>query len=160
MAQHFPINLDPRAGPAWRLYRNLKKELSLYPSVWGESDCRSHYVIWRNQIFLFGRYEDDLDSSPQPDDMRSLIETVRERLPATGLVPFFEIAEAVNAIPWDVLMASRQRSGSGLRCGWTTKAYQSQRGRAHGGCAMPGWRGGQGARLRPPVRSPRRRGTS
>jgi hypothetical protein len=122
--EHFPINLDPRAGPAWRLYGNGQRGLSLYPSVWRESDCRSHYVIWRNKIFLFGRYEDDLDASSQPDETIPLIDVVRDHLPTKGLIPFFEIAEAVGAIPWDVLMVCRRlvksgraREGSGKRRG-------------------------------------------
>lgn len=106
--QHFPINLDPRAGPAWRLYWNHKRELTLYPSVWRESDCMSHYVIWRNRIFLFGRYEDDLDAAPQPDETVRLIDAVRERLPVTGLVSFSQIADELEAIPWDVLMVCRR----------------------------------------------------
>ncbi len=106
--QHFPINLDPRAGAAWRLYWNGRRELSLYPSVWRESDCLSHYVIWRNRIFLFGRYEDDLDTAPQPDETVPLVDVVRERLPKMGLVSFSDIAEEVGAIPWDVLMVCRR----------------------------------------------------
>ncbi|HUS08601.1 MAG TPA: DUF6527 family protein, partial [Bryobacteraceae bacterium] len=112
--QHFPINLDPRAGPAWRLYWNAKKELTLYPSVWRDSDCMSHYVIWRNKIFLFGRYEDDLDSAPQPEETLALTGAVRELLPKTGLVSFFEIAEAIGAIPWDVLMVCRRLVRTGV----------------------------------------------
>jgi hypothetical protein len=98
--------------------------MSLYPSVWRESDCRSHYVIWRSKIFLFGRYEDDLDASAQPDETVPLIDVVRNRLPDKGLIPFFEIAEAIDAIPWDVLMVCRRlvksgraREGTGKRRG-------------------------------------------
>ena len=111
--QHFPINLDPRAGPAWRLYGNPQRALSLYPSVWRESDCRSHYVIWRNRIFLFGRHEDDLDTLSQPDETIPLIDAVHDRLPQSGLVPFLDIAEAIDAIPWDVLMVCRRLVRSG-----------------------------------------------
>lgn len=56
--EEFPINLDSRTGPAWKLYKNRRTGLSLYPSVWRKSECKSHYVIWRNQIFLFNRYEE------------------------------------------------------------------------------------------------------
>jgi hypothetical protein len=122
--QQFPINLDPRAGPAWRMYWNGPRELSLYPSVWRESDCMSHYVIWRNKIFLFGRYEDDLDSSPQPDEMVRLVDLVRERLPEKSLVSFFEIAEELDAIPWDVLMVCRRL----VRAGTAREGTGKQRG--------------------------------
>jgi hypothetical protein len=81
--------------------------------VWRESDCRSHYVIWRNKVFLFGRYEDDLDASSQPDETIPLIDVVRDQLPTRGLIPFFEIAEVICAIPWDVLMVCRRLVKSG-----------------------------------------------
>jgi hypothetical protein len=122
--EHFPINLDPRAGPAWRLYGNPHRGLSLYPSVWRESDCGSHYVIWRNKIFLFGRYENDLDASPQPDETIPLTDVAYDRLPNTGLVPFFEIAEAIGAIPWDVLMVCRRL----VRSGRAREGFGKQRG--------------------------------
>src|ERR1700722_8970214 len=66
--EHFPINLDPRAGPAWRLYRNRTGAITLYPSVWRESGCYSHYIIWRDRILLFGGAEDELDDSMLMDD--------------------------------------------------------------------------------------------
>lgn len=55
----FPINLDPRAGPAWRLYQNQRTGLTLSPSVWRKSGCCSHYVIWHNQILMSGHDEAD-----------------------------------------------------------------------------------------------------
>jgi Family of unknown function (DUF6527) len=48
--EQFPINLDSRAGPAWRLYGDRRRGLSVYPSVWRESGCESHYVIWKNDV--------------------------------------------------------------------------------------------------------------
>jgi len=103
----FPINLDPRAGPAWRLYSDPRRGVSLYPSVWRESGCESHYVIWRNRIYLFGTYEDELDSA-SADELTKLVELVMDRLPTEGLVSFYDIAESLNAIPWDVLTVCRR----------------------------------------------------
>jgi hypothetical protein len=122
--EDFPINLDSRAGPAWRLYGNDRTGLSLFPSVWRESGCGSHFVIWRDKIFLFGRYEDDLDTSPEADQTAQLMDAVLERLPKAKLIPFSEIAEAMDAIPWDVLIACRRlvqmgraREGKGKKSG-------------------------------------------
>ena len=112
--QHFPINLDPRAGPAWRLYWNRQRELSLYPSVWRESDCMSHYVIWRNKIFLLGKYENDFDACLQPDNAIRLVDAVRQRLPESGLVSFSQIADELDAIPWDVLIVCRRLVRAGV----------------------------------------------
>ncbi len=47
-----PLNLDRRAGPAWRLYNSPKKGVSIYPSVWRETDCKSHFIIRRNKIMM------------------------------------------------------------------------------------------------------------
>jgi Family of unknown function (DUF6527) len=122
--EEFPINLDPRAGPAWRLYRNRRAGISLFPSVWRESGCRSHYVIWGGKIYLFGRYESDFESAEQTDVIGSLSEAVRERLPEKGLVAFAEIADALNAVPWDVLMVCRHL----VRAGIAREGEEKQRG--------------------------------
>ncbi len=111
--EHFPINLDERAGPAWRLYRSRAGALTLYPSVWRESGCYSHYIIWRDQILLFGESEDEFDSV-LADDAMPRREAVLERLPSTGIVSFFELAEALGVVPWDVLRVCRQLVRSGL----------------------------------------------
>jgi hypothetical protein len=111
--EEFPINLDPRAGPAWRLYRNRRSGLSLFPSVWRESGCRSHYIIWRDKILLFGQNEEGYESEPQPDDITQMTEAVHGQLPVTGLKPYPEIAETLEAVPWDVLFVCRQLVRSG-----------------------------------------------
>ncbi len=122
--EEFPINLDPRTGPAWRLYKHLRTGLSLFPSVWRESGCRSHYIIWRDKIYLFGRYEEDFENAEQPDETGSLTDAVRERLPEKTLVPFAEIADALNAVPWDVLMVCRRL----VRMGIAREGGEKQRG--------------------------------
>jgi len=43
------VNLDERAGPAWDL--DERKGLSLYPSVWRDNGCRSHFILWRGDIW-------------------------------------------------------------------------------------------------------------
>jgi len=124
--EHFPINLDPRAGPAWRLYIN-RGAVTVYPSVWRESGCCSHYIIWRDRILLFGQNEEDLEF---PDDETlPLPEAVYERLPAEGMVLFSEIAEALDALPWDVLKICRRlvrkglvREGRAKQRGWFGRA--------------------------------------
>jgi hypothetical protein len=112
--EHFPINLDERAGPAWRLYRGRTGAVTLYPSVWRESGCCSHYIIWRNQILLFGESEDEFDGSLSGDDAMPRREAVLERIPANEMISFFDIAEALGAVPWDVLKVCRQLVRSGL----------------------------------------------
>lgn len=122
--EEFPINLDPRAGPAWRLYLNSRTGLTLFPSVWRDTGCRSHYIIWRNKIYLFGRYGDDFDDEEQADDIVALTESVRDRLPTNGLIPYTGIADALNAIPWDVLAVCRRL----VRMGVAREGEDKQRG--------------------------------
>ena len=112
--EEFPINLDERSGPAWRLYRNARTGISLFPSVWRESGCRSHYIIWRNAILLFGQNEEEFDTVTQGDELAVLSEAVLGQLSTTALTPFAEIAEGLNSVPWDVLMACRRLVRAGL----------------------------------------------
>ncbi len=50
------INLDDRAGKAWLLDERRGK-LSLYPSVWREDGCRSHFILWSDYLIWIGRFE-------------------------------------------------------------------------------------------------------
>jgi hypothetical protein len=121
--EEFPINLDDRAGPAWRLYAG-DRGLTVFPSVWRESGCRSHYVIWRDRILLFGRNEEEFDSVMGGDELTDLAKRVLERLPASGLIQYADLAADLGAIPWDVLTACRRlvrqgvaREGAGTQRG-------------------------------------------
>jgi hypothetical protein len=86
----------------------MSKGMSLFPSVWRESGCESHFVIWRDNILLFGQYDEDFGTAAQLDSTLPSDDDVRERLPHKGLVPFAEIAEALDAVPWDVLTVCRR----------------------------------------------------
>jgi hypothetical protein len=92
------INLDPRAGKAWRLYRE-PHGTSLFPSVWRDSGCKSHFIIWRSHIYWC-----DYDDEPMDDHNESL-----ERRVAAHLQPTFrayaDIAQELDEIPWAVLVA-------------------------------------------------------
>jgi len=122
--EEFPINLDSRAGPAWKLYKSQRTGLSLYPSVWRESECKSHYIIWRNKIFLFKHYEEDFYDTSQNEESLQLIHAVREQLSINGFISFYDIAEVIDEIPWDVLMACRRL----VREGFAKEGRDKQRG--------------------------------
>lgn len=109
-----PINLDPRVGPAWRLYTSRNSSLTVFPSIWRESGCNSHFIIWRDKIFLFRPYEDDIDSSSLDEGDLPNAELVYERLPLAGSISFHEIAEDLDAVPWDVLRVCRRLVQRGL----------------------------------------------
>lgn len=96
------VNLDQRAGKAWRKYdRNGK--LTIYPSVWRDTGCRAHFIIWNDRIFWC-----DFPGSAGVTIDESLIETVFKSLPSGDPIHFEMIAESLQAIPWDVLWASNE----------------------------------------------------
>jgi len=92
------INLDFRCGPAWR-FVNRGGKVTLYPSIWRESGCRSHFVIWENEIYLFGR--DDIKRVRHP----KLEAQVYKQLADVRAQHFVEIADALSELPWSTLVA-------------------------------------------------------
>lgn len=104
------VNLDPRTGKAWRKYERNGK-LTIYPSVWRDTGCRAHFIIWHDRILWCGTS----DSASIPVD-EALIETVFNNLPTSKAIHFEMIAEPLKAIPWDVLWACEElvRRGSAL----------------------------------------------
>jgi hypothetical protein len=99
--EEVPINLDPRSGPAWRIY-NPGPYASLYPSVWRESGCEAHFILSRGRLWVFGLNQDDWEATPDT----GTIDLVRQRLKADSQ-HYFDIAEALGLEPWDALMACR-----------------------------------------------------
>jgi hypothetical protein len=119
-----PINLDRRAGKAWRLYKHGATALSVYPSVWRDTDCGSHFIIWRGNILLFGEREEDFEAPSLGDELRVLSDAILRLLPASGLTSYANLAEATDADPWDVLDVCR----SLVRRGVLTEGVDKERG--------------------------------
>ncbi len=92
------INLDGRSGPAWRFYRN-RRGMSLYPSVWRDNGCHSHFIIWQSRIYWCDWKDDVLDA-----DDTALEDRVREILTPV-LTPYVTLAERLGEVPWAVLVA-------------------------------------------------------
>lgn len=107
------MNLDRRAGPAWRLYMS-HKGLSVYPSVWRDTDCKSHFIIWRNKILMFGpQYGDSWLDDVDPSE-NELIQRVLDALTTRGQSAE-EISDKIPAsVPWDVLRCCQKLCRSGL----------------------------------------------
>jgi hypothetical protein len=82
----------------------------MYPSVWRDSGCGAHFIIWRNQILWCDR-----DDNVSWHD-HSLRERIFERLPRFGLPPvhFEELAAAFGEAPWEVLWECRAIARAGL----------------------------------------------
>jgi hypothetical protein len=102
------INLDPRSGPAWRLYRE-RRGVSLYPSVWRESGCESHFIVWRSSIYWCGP-----DGDSELDDQNNELEERVATVLTHSFVPYTEIAEELSEIPWSVLVACERLAARGV----------------------------------------------
>lgn len=105
--EEIPVNLDSRAGPAWRIYRNQRTGVSLFPSVWRDTGCRSHFIVWRGEIMLLGHGFGEYRSYEKDEELASLGKAVLAKWPATGFVPFVDVADLLGEVPWDVLDACR-----------------------------------------------------
>jgi len=95
------LNLDRRSGPAWR-YFERRKRLTIYPSIWRDSGCRAHFIVWNNEIL----WCDGKTNEPQWDD-QDLVAAVEKLLPPTPEPHrhFEELASQLDAVPWEVLWA-------------------------------------------------------
>lgn len=114
------INLDQRAGPAWRTYRRSGL-LTVYPSVWRESGCRAHFIIWRDHLLWCDWYE----TAESTDE--KLLESLKLILPPVGKehAHYEDFALQLDAVPWDVLWACRKLERAGI-------AVSSERGSKFG----------------------------
>ncbi len=92
------LNLDKRAGPAWRMYQK-GKAISLFPSYWRDSKCASHFIIWRNNVYWCDWEDEGLWTSTSVIQDR-----VCQALP-DYFVKYEQLAEQLGEIPWDVLLA-------------------------------------------------------
>lgn len=101
------VNLDPRAGPAWRLYQK-DGATTLFPSVWRDTGCRAHFILWDDVVFWIGE--------PWHSHERAELRVrVAERL-TNHFRSFADIADELNEIPWSVLVECRRlvREGRAL----------------------------------------------
>ena len=112
------LNLDSRVGPSWRMYRS-PKGITLYPSVWRDSGCRSHFIIWNDKIYWCDTYEDWVgDDGKSSEDAPAIDDEVLRHLSTRSFIPYFDLASRIDAIPWSVLLACRRLERAGLvECG-------------------------------------------
>jgi hypothetical protein len=105
-------NLDPRSGPAWRIYEE-DHQLSLYPSIWRDTGCRSHFVIWRDFIWTFGTDSSYLKEGSK--ELKAKLNKLSKKIlrVVTGEPTSYRLlAERVSANPWDVQAACERLASS------------------------------------------------
>jgi hypothetical protein len=98
------LNLDPRTDKAWRLYQSAKG-LTLFPSVWRDTGCQSHFILWNDVLYWMDVY--DIDERDVPEE-RQLEHRVWAVLKPDALTDFVVVADALGEIPWAVLDACRR----------------------------------------------------
>nr|WP_181377251.1 DUF6527 family protein [Ochrobactrum sp. LM19] len=96
------INLDRRAEKAWRF--DMRGEgLTLFPSVWREGGCESHFIVWRGHILWCGRFEGENREPPyNPEIKDAVICALHDIQPPSAV----EFAEAIDELVWDVNRAA------------------------------------------------------
>jgi len=92
------INLDPRSDKAWRFYRK-RRQVSLYPSVWRDSGCCSHFIVWNHTINWCDVYWDE-ERVPN-ENPADLVDRVYAAC-TDQWKDFARIAEELDEVPWDV----------------------------------------------------------
>jgi Family of unknown function (DUF6527) len=110
-----PLNLDPKAGPAWRLYESASAGVSLYPSVWRDTGCGSHFILWRDEIYLFGSYDDEEEYGTASVSVATheLQDEVFALMRHDRFISYVDIADDLRRVPWEVLGACRALAKQG-----------------------------------------------
>jgi hypothetical protein len=101
------VNLDLRSGPAWRLY-NRCGSWSLYPSIDKPTGCESHFILSRGKI-IWTDSDWYLDAS-----ILEKLDDIKRYLAGRSMTSYAEIADHLDAVPWDILLGCRLLVKRGL----------------------------------------------
>jgi hypothetical protein len=95
------INLDPRTGKAWRMYRR-GNEISLHPSVWRDNGCGAHFILWRDQLLWCGPRLQGGDEPPYHAGLEAaVLASLTEAYRSAD-----DIADLLSEIPWEITRAA------------------------------------------------------
>ena len=73
--------------------------MTLYPSYWRNSHCKSHFILWNNDIFWC-----DWDDEGYWTGTAYLETQVWQAMPQ-DYINYEKLADQLGEIPWDVLQA-------------------------------------------------------
>lgn len=119
----YATNLDGQAGKAWRLYRK-GGSITIYPSIWRDNGCESHFIISKSKIFLFERWGSDDDDGLWANEDTPNRDDVLNAMSRESLESAVTIADRIDALPWDVLNVCRRL----VRDGDVVEGAKDQRG--------------------------------
>ncbi len=100
------VNLDRRSGPAWRFYRDAST-ISVFPSVWRTTGCKSHFIVWRSRIYWCD-WREELEPTSEAFERVVLAELTSK------LQEYTAVADHLRAVPWAVLVACNRLTARGL----------------------------------------------
>jgi hypothetical protein len=103
------VNLDRRVGKAWRFYMR-KDGISLYPSVWRSTGCRSHFVVWENGIF----WNDGADLGRVAWEWDELRDKVLSGLNTEQFRSVEDLGNDLGEVPWAVASVCRRLTSERL----------------------------------------------
>lgn len=108
------VNLDGRAGKAWR-FDMRGGGLTLFPSVWRDGGCGSHFIVWRGHILWCDRFERD---NLEPDYDEGIEELVLGAMNVAEPRNVVQLADAIDELVWDVNRAANRlvRGGVARSC--------------------------------------------
>jgi hypothetical protein len=106
------VNLDARAGKAWRLYERADG-ISLFPSVWRADGCESHFIVWSDHILWCGIWDEDNVEPAYMAELEARALAELESDEPTSYRSSVAIADALAEIPWAVARALRRLVGLG-----------------------------------------------
>jgi hypothetical protein len=119
----YSTNLDGQAGKAWRLYRKAGS-ITIYPSIWRDTGCESHFIIFKSKIFLFERWGSDDDDWLWANEDTPDYDDVLKAMSHETLESAVTIADRIDALPWDVLNVCRRLVKDGV----AVEGTKNQRG--------------------------------
>jgi hypothetical protein len=89
--------------------------LSVYPSVWRDSECEAHFIVLRDRINMLGPVRDDQWVDDEVENEKGLEEQTLSLLSSSWDQSYEEISASITgSIPWDVLRCCRGLSRKGL----------------------------------------------
>lgn len=100
------INLDPRSDKAWRFYRK-RNQISVFPSVWRDTGCKSHFIIWNHTIVWC---DSDVGSSDVVIEEEAQLGTRVLPLCTQEWQHYTQLAEQLGEVPWDINRVCRTLS--------------------------------------------------
>ena len=92
------INLDIRTAKAWQYYKK-HNQISLFPSVWRDTGCGSHFILWSHKILWCDIK--DWGEEPVIEEASLLRSRILQKLLFTW-THYTEIAQSLDEVPWDV----------------------------------------------------------